>query len=398
MYNPTEESKNYFDYNSTTPILSEVVEEMIPYLTKYFGNPHSRSHSYGWQAENAVKKARIQIAESIGASPREIIFTSGATESVNLAIKGIANRHDSPHIITSMIEHKCVIESALQCAKVDLVRPNKDGIIEIESIEKLINKNTVLISIGYVNGEIGTIQNIDLISELCKKYKILFHTDAAQALGKIKLNVKNIDLMSLSSHKAHGPKGIGCLYKKSKIRLSSLIHGGGQERNNRSGTLPVHLCVGFGKATEIVCENIEKESSRLWKIHNSMLKHIKNNLSHVYLNGHESQRVPNNMNLSFAYVEGESLIMGLQDIAVSSGSACTSASLEPSYVLKAIGIKDLLAHSSLRISFGRFTTMESAISAAEKIIFAVNKLRDMSPLKEMAESGIDLNSYNWTVH
>lgn len=402
MFNPFEASLNYFDYNATTPCDPKVLDAMMPYLTFDFGNPHSRSHAFGMRAKDAIEYARTQIASAIHALPNEIIFTSGATESVNLAIKGVVsikrNTVTTPHIITSMIEHKCVLDTAFSTAQVSLVKPDVTGIIHISDIEKLITPNTVLISIGYVNNEIGVIQNIHEIGQMCKKHNILFHTDAAQALGKIDVHTDYIDLMSFSSHKCYGPKGIGCLYirSKPKVRLHALITGGGQERNIRSGTLPTALCVGFGKAAELSSQNLDTE--RLWKIHTQFLSRITDSLDKVYFNGHRTQRVPNNINLSFAYVEGESLIMGLQNIAVSSGSACTSASLEPSYVLKAIGVTELLAHSSLRISFGRFTTLENAMEVADKIIYAVKKLRDMSPLTEMAAQGIDLDNYKWKVH
>lgn len=395
-YDPYQYSNNYFDYNASTPCDDRVLEAMMPYMTYHYGNPHSRSHIYGWNAKHAIEEARDQIAKAIKAEAREIIFTSGATESVNMAIYGVVKYKNinNPHIITSMIEHKCVIEAAFSCAQVTLIKPSTKGIINIEDIRKAIQDNTILVSIGYVNGEIGTIQDIDSIGQMCQEHNILFHTDAAQALGKIDIDIRNVDLLSLSSHKAYGPKGIGCLYIKKKTKIKPIIFGGGQERNLRGGTLPTALCVGFGKAASIIDLDIDKMNN----MHNKFYSYIMSHLDHVYLNGDAQQRVPHNINLSFAYIEGESLIMKLQDIAVSSGSACTSASLEPSYVLRAIGVKDLLAHSSLRISFGRFTNLENLMQGAEKIVKSVKELREISPLVEMAEQGIDLDHYEWNIH
>lgn len=398
----------YLDYQATTPCDKRVVEAMLPYFTQSFGNPHSRNHAYGWEAEKAVDVARAQVADIIGADPREIVFTSGATESNNLALKGVAhfNKDKKNHIITCMTEHKCVLDTCRHLQeegfKVTYLPVQSNGLIRLEDLESAITDQTVLVSIMAVNNEVGVIQPLREIGAICRKHGVLFHTDAAQAVGKIPLDVTemNIDLLSLSGHKLYGPKGIGALYvrRKPRVRLQALIHGGDQERGMRSGTLPTPLCVGLGQACKIAKAEMEVESIRLKKFQNMFYAHITRELPEVFLNGDLDQRIPGNLNLSFAYVEGEGLMMGIKDLCVSSGSACTSASLEPSYVLKALGVGEELAHTSLRIGFGRFTTEEEIKIAAEKIVSAVRKLRDMSPLWELAQAGVDIKSIEWVGH
>lgn len=396
----------YLDYQATTPCDPRVVDVMMPYLTEEFGNPHSRSHTYGWTAEEAVEKARQQIASLVHADPREIIFTSGATESNNLAIKGSAYFKGKGHIITLRTEHKCVLETirflehegftttylpVLPCGRVDL-----------EVLKQAITPETILVSIMAASNEIGVIQPLKEIGAICRQAGILFHTDAAQALGKIPLDVEdlNIDLMSLTSHKIYGPKGIGALYvrRKPRVRLRPLFHGGGQERGIRSGTLAPFLCVGFGEAARICNQEMEQEAARLTQLRDRLLEILTTNLEAVTLNGDLSHRLPGNLNLSFFGVEGEGLIMGLKELAISSGSACTSASLEPSYVLKALGVSEDLIHTSLRISLGRFTTREDIELAGQKIVSAVTRLRDLSPLWDMYKEGIDLSTVKWIAH
>ncbi|VAX76911.1 IscS subfamily cysteine desulfurase [Buchnera aphidicola] len=396
----------YLDYAATTPVDPKVKKKMNKYfsINDIFGNPASRSHKFGWEAEEAIDIARNKIAKLIGADSREIIFTSGATESNNLAIKGIYDFHGNKkiHIITSQIEHK----SVLDCCRflenkgccITYLKTNKYGIIDIAEIKKKINKNTLLISIMYVNNEIGSIQKIKKIGDLCKKRKIFFHVDATQSIGKIKIDIKNlnIDLLSFSSHKIYGPKGIGALYirRKPRIRLSPQIHGGGHERGFRSGTLPVHQIVGFGEACKILKKNMKKDI-----LHTNSLRHILWNglkdIPEIYLNSHFDYTIGNIINISFNFIEGESLLMALKNLAVSSGSACTSASLEPSYVLRAIGVKDELAHSSIRFSLGRFTTLEEIKYSIIAIREAVNKLRKLSPLWDMYKSGINMDKIIW---
>lgn len=396
----------YLDNQATTPCDPRVIDAMWPYVTTHFGNPHSRNHPYGWHAEEAVEKARAQIALSIGADPREIIFTSGATESNNLALKGLAHFYDKKHIITVKTEHKCVIETgrALEQEgfRVTYLPVLSSGLLDLEELERAMTPDTLVVSVAAVNGEVGVIAPLAEIGKICREKGVFFHTDAAQALGKIALDVNamNIDLMSLSSHKIYGPKGIGALYvrRRPRLRLRPLIHGGGQERGLRSGTLPTFLCVGFGRATEIAEQERLEESERLRGFRDHFYATIMAHLEAVYLNGDWDRRVAGNLNLSFFGVEGEGLMMALKELAISSGSACTSTSLEPSYVLMAMGVGDALAHTSLRITFGRFTTLEEVNTAAAALIRAVNHLRNLSPLWDMYKEGIDLDSVQWIAH
>lgn len=386
----------YLDYQATTPCDPRVVEAMLPYLTTHFGNPHSTSHPYGWTAQKAVEDARLKVSLLINADPREIVFTSGATESNNLAIKGLAYYHKKGKIIITKTEHKSVFETAraLQREGFDItyLSTNSSGIIDLNKLENAITPDTILVSIVAVNNEIGVIQPLKEIGALCKQKGIYFHTDAAQAYGKILLDVEsmNIDLMSISAHKVYGPKGIGALYvrRKPHVRLRPLFHGGEQERGLRAGTLAPFLCVGFGQAAHIAKQEMEQEHARLLALNNWFYHKITTNLDEVYLNGDPVNRIPGNLNFNFLGVEGESLMMGVKQLALSSGSACTSNSLEPSYVLKAIGVPAELSHSSLRISFGRYTTQEEIETAAELIISTVKKLRQMSPLWEIYEENL----------
>jgi len=398
----------YLDYQATTPCDDRVFEKMIPFFKENFGNAHSRNHVYGWYAEEAVEKSRAQIASVLKADPREIVFTSGATESNNLALKGAAYfyKDQKNHLITTLTEHKCVLDTCRYLEqngfKITYLPVLSNGLIDLDVLEKAFTPQTGLVSIMAVNNEIGVIQPLSEIGELCREKGVLFHTDAAQAVGKIPLDVNtmNIDLLSLSGHKIYGPKGIGALYvrRKPRVRLETLIHGGGQERGFRSGTLPTPLCVGLGEACFIADQEREEENERLRSLRNRFLEKIQNALSEVYLNGDLEKRIPGNLNLSFAYVEGEGLMMGIKNLALSSGSACTSESLEPSYVLRALGVSEDLAHTSLRIGFGRFTTTQEIDEAAESIIKAVKRLREMSPLWEMAQMGVDVNSVKWAAH
>jgi cysteine desulfurase len=398
----------YLDYQSTTPCDPRVVEKMLPYFTQHFGNPHSRSHPEGWFAENAIEEAREEVAQIINADPREVIFTSGATESNNLAIKGVAYfyKDKKNHIITSVTEHKCVLDTCRHLEQegfeVTYLPVQTNGLIDLNELKAAIKESTLIVSIMAVNNEIGVIQPLAEIGKICRERDVFFHTDAAQAVGKIVLDVEamNIDLMSISSHKLYGPKGIGALFvrRKPRVRLQAMINGGGQERGMRSGTLPTPLCVGFGEACAIAKAEMAEETARIKKLSDRFYATITNRLPDVYLNGDLVQRIPANLNLSFAYVEGEGLMMGIKDLSVSSGSACTSSSLEPSYVLRAIGVGEELAHTSIRFGFGRFTTDEEVDIAIEKIIKAVEKLREMSPLWEMAQEGIDISSIQWAAH
>lgn len=398
----------YLDYQSTTPCDPRVVESMLPYFTEEFGNPHSRSHAYGWTAEEAVEQARAQVANLINADPREVIFTSGATESNNLAIKGVAYFYKAQknHIVTCQTEHKCVLDSCRHLEqegfKVTYLPVDAKGIIDLDQLRDTITEKTSIVSLMAVNNEIGVIQPLAEIGKICREKGVFFHTDAAQAIGKIPVDVEvmNIDLLSLSSHKLYGPKGVGALYvrRKPRVRLTSLINGGGQERGMRSGTLSPPLCVGLGKACVIAKDEMASEYVRLTALRDQFYHLIQAELEEVYLNGDFEKRIPGNLNLSFAYVEGEGLMMGIKDVAVSSGSACTSASLEPSYVLRALGVDVDMAHTSLRIGFGRFTTEDEVKRAAEKIIGEVKRLREMSPLWEMSRQGIDLKSIQWAEH
>ncbi|EJB8417262.1 TPA: IscS subfamily cysteine desulfurase [Vibrio vulnificus] len=399
----------YLDYSATCPVDPRVAEKMVQYMTMdgTFGNPASRSHRYGWQAEEAVDTAREQIAELLNADPREIVFTSGATESDNLAIKGAAHFYSKQgkHVITSKTEHKAVLDTCRQLERegfeVTYLEPESNGLISLSKLEAAMRDDTVLVSIMHVNNEIGVIQDIEAIGELCRSRKIIFHVDAAQSAGKVAIDVQKlkVDLISLSAHKIYGPKGIGALYvrRKPRIRLEAQMHGGGHERGFRSGTLPTHQIVGMGEAFRIAKLDIEKDYQHALALRNRLLDGVKD-MEAVTINGDLDQRVPHNLNISFAFVEGESLLMSLKDLAVSSGSACTSASLEPSYVLRALGLNDELAHSSIRFSFGRFTTEEEIDYAIEQIRVAVEKLRDMSPLWDMYKEGIDLNTVEWAHH
>ncbi|MEI8320677.1 MAG: IscS subfamily cysteine desulfurase [Alphaproteobacteria bacterium] len=398
----------YLDCQSTTPCDPRVVTKMLPYFSEKFGNPHSRNHAYGWDAEEAVEQARTQVAEVIGANAKEIIFTSGATESNNLALKGLAHFHKDKrnHIITYQTEHKCVLDTCRHLQQegfeVTYLPVQKNGLICLETLKAAITEKTLLVSVMAVNNEIGVIQPLADIGKICRGHNVFFHTDAAQAFGKIPLNVEdmNIDLLSISGHKIYGPKGVGALYvrRKPRVRLLPLINGGGQERGMRSGTLSPALCVGLGEASVLAAQEMVTENQRLKKLRDLFYETIMGALPNVYLNGDLEQRIPGNLNLSFAYVEGEGLMMGIKNLCVSSGSACTSASLEPSYVLKALGVGEDLAHTSLRIGFSRFTTEQEVVDAAQQIIKAVQKLRDMSPLWELAQQGVDINSIQWAGH
>jgi len=397
----------YLDYAATTPVDKRVAEKMIPYLTETFGNPASNSHAFGWTAEEAVEKARADIAALINADPKEIVFTSGATESDNLAIKGAANFYKTKgkHLITVKTEHKAVLDTMRELERqgfeVTYLGVQENGLIDLEELKAAIRDDTILISVMWVNNEIGVVQDIPAIGEICRERKIIFHVDAAQACGKVPVDVEaaKIDLLSMSGHKVYGPKGIGALYvrRKPRVRLEAQMHGGGHERGFRSGTLPTHQIVGMGEAFRIAKEELEQDMAHYRKLRDIFLKGIEG-IEEVYINGDLEHRAPNNLNVSFNFVEGESLIMAVKELAVSSGSACTSASLEPSYVLRALGRNDELAHSSLRITFGRMTTEEEVRFAAELIKSKIGKLRELSPLWEMFKDGIDLNSIEWAAH
>ncbi|WP_049223977.1 IscS subfamily cysteine desulfurase [Neisseria sicca] len=397
----------YLDYAATTPVDKRVAEKMIPYLTETFGNPASNSHAFGWEAEEAVEKARADIAALINADPKEIIFTSGATESDNLAIKGAANFYKTKgkHLITVKTEHKAVLDTMRELERqgfeVTYLGVQENGLIDLEELKAAIRDDTILISVMWVNNEIGVVQDIPAIGEICRERKIIFHVDAAQACGKVPVDVEaaKIDLLSMSGHKVYGPKGIGALYvrRKPRVRLEAQMHGGGHERGFRSGTLPTHQIVGMGEAFRIAKEELKQDMAHYRKLRDIFLKGIEG-IEEVYINGDLEHRAPNNLNVSFNFVEGESLIMAVKELAVSSGSACTSASLEPSYVLRALGRNDELAHSSLRITFGRMTTEEEVQFAAELIKSKIGKLRELSPLWEMFKDGIDLNSIEWAAH
>ena len=397
----------YLDYAATTPVDKRVAEKMIPYLTETFGNPASNSHAFGWEAEEAVEKARADIAALINADPKEIIFTSGATESDNLAIKGAANFYKTKgkHLITVKTEHKAVLDTMRELERqgfeVTYLGVQENGLIDLEELKAAIRDDTILISVMWVNNEIGVVQDIPAIGEICRERKIIFHVDAAQACGKVPVDVEaaKIDLLSMSGHKVYGPKGIGALYvrRKPRVRLEAQMHGGGHERGFRSGTLPTHQIVGMGEAFRIAKEELEQDMAHYRKLRDIFLQGIEG-IEEVYINGDLEHRAPNNLNVSFNFVEGESLIMAVKELAVSSGSACTSASLEPSYVLRALGRNDELAHSSLRITFGRMTTEEEVKFAAELIKSKIGKLRELSPLWEMFKDGIDLNSIEWAAH
>jgi cysteine desulfurase len=405
---PTLEGQIYLDYQATTPCDPRVLEKMLPYFCEVFGNPHSRSHPHGWLAESAVDHARDQVAQIIKADPREIIFTSGATESNNLAIKGVAhfNKKKKNHIITVVTEHKCVLDTCRYLEQegfdVTYLPVDTDGLVNLDELKAAIKETTVLVSIMAVNNEIGVIQPLAEIGKICREQGVLFHTDAAQAVGKIPLDVEamNIDLLSISGHKIYGPKGIGALYvrRRPRVRLQALINGGGQERGMRSGTLSPALCVGLGEACAIAEAEMSSEQQRIKRLADKFYQAVMDRLPEVFLNGHPKQRVPGNLNLSFAYVEGESLIMGIKKLSVSSGSACTSASLEPSYVLRAIGVGEELAHTSIRFGIGRFTTEAEIDAALAVLIESVERLRAMSPLWEMAQEGVDITKIQWAAH
>ena len=397
----------YLDYSATTPVDPEVVEKMVPWLYEHFGNPASRSHAFGWEAEEAVENARKQVAELVNADPREIVWTSGATESNNLAIKGAAHFYAErgKHIITIKTEHKAVLDTTRELERqgfeVTYLDVQENGLIDLDVLKAAIRPDTILISVMFVNNEIGVVQDIASIGELCREKGIVFHVDAAQATGKVDIDLQTlkVDLMSFSAHKTYGPKGIGALYirRKPRIRIEAQMHGGGHERGFRSGTLATHQIVGMGEAFHLAKLHMQEENERIRALRDRLWNGL-SEIEEVYLNGDMDQRVPHNLNVSFNYVEGESLIMAIKELAVSSGSACTSASLEPSYVLRALGRNDELAHSSIRFTIGRFTTEEEIDFAVELIKSRVGKLRDMSPLWEMAKEGIDLDAVQWAAH
>ncbi|MBO0698837.1 MAG: IscS subfamily cysteine desulfurase [Zavarzinella sp.] len=399
----------YMDNNSTTRVDPRVVEAMLPYFTEKYGNAASRSHSFGWEAEKAVEEAREQIASLIGAGAKEMIFTSGATESDNLALKGVAQMYKKKgnHVITQVTEHKAVLDTCKRLEKegfqVTYLPVDRFGQVSPDQVREAMTDKTILVSIMAANNEIGTLQPIKQIGKVCKEKGVLFHTDAVQAIGKVPINVDEmgIDLLSMTAHKIHGPKGIGALYVRKKdprVRLEPQIDGGGHERGMRSGTLAVPMIVGFGKACEIERTEGPEEAKRLYRLRERLRKGIMDRVPDTYLNGHPDERLPGNANISFAYVEGEGMMMGIKDVAVSSGSACTSASLEPSYVLRALGVGDELAHSSIRFGLGRFNTEEEVDYVIDHVVREVNRLRAMSPLYEMAQAGIDLKSIEWAAH
>jgi len=397
----------YMDYGATTPVDPRVVDAMIPWLREHFGNPASRSHAWGWEAEEAVERPRCQVADLIGADPREIVWTSGATESNNLAIKGAAHfyKDRGRHLITVKTEHKAVLDTMRELERqgfeVTYLDVQADGLLDLEAFKKAIRPDTILASIMLVNNEIGVIQDIETLGRICREKGVLLHVDAAQATGKVEIDLKElpVDLMSLASHKTYGPKGIGALYvrRKPRVRLEAQMHGGGHERGMRSGTLPTHQCVGMGEAFRLAKLEMKQDLAKAQALQKRLLDGLKD-MEQVFVNGDLTHRVPHNLNISFNYVEGESLIMGIKGLAVSSGSACTSASLEPSYVLRALGLSDELAHSSLRITVGRFTTEKDIDDAIQMIRLNVEKLRDLSPLWEMYKDGVDLSTIQWAAH
>ncbi|MDM7456498.1 MAG: IscS subfamily cysteine desulfurase [Tepidimonas sp.] len=397
----------YMDYSATTPVDPRVVDKMVPWLYEHFGNPASRSHAWGWEAEKAVETAREQVADLIGADPREIVWTSGATESNNLALKGAAHFYQGRgrHIITVKTEHKAVLDTCRHLERegfeVTYLDVNPDGLLDLDALRDAIRPDTILASVMFVNNEIGVIQDIDAIGRICREKGVIFHVDAAQATGKLPIDLATlpVDLMSLASHKTYGPKGIGALYvrRKPRVRLEAQMHGGGHERGLRSGTLATHQCVGMGEAFAIAKAEMATELPRIQRLHDRLLAGL-SQIEQSFINGHPTRRVPHNLNMSFNFVEGESLIMGIKGVAVSSGSACTSASLEPSYVLRALGRSDELAHSSLRMTIGRWTTEEQVDYAIAAIKANVEKLRELSPLWEMYKEGIDLNTIQWAAH
>jgi cysteine desulfurase len=398
----------YFDYSATTPVDPRVAAKMIPYLTEEFGNPASRSHPYGWTADKAVEEARAQVAALVGADPKEIVFTSGATESNNLAIKGAGHFYagtKGKHIITVRTEHKAVLDTVREMERqgfeATYLNVKENGLLDLDVLRAAIRPDTVLVSVMAVNNEIGVIQDIDAIGKICREKGVIFHVDAAQATGKMPIDLSKlpVDLMSFSAHKTYGPKGIGALYvrRKPRVRLEAQMHGGGHERGMRSGTLATHQIVGMGEAFRIAREEMATENERIRMLRDRLYNGLKD-IEEVHLNGDMDQRVPHNLNVSFNFVEGESLIMAIKELAVSSGSACTSASLEPSYVLRALGRSDELAHSSIRFSIGRFTTEEEVDYAIKLLHEKIGKLRELSPLWEMFKEGVDLNSVQWAAH
>lgn len=397
----------YLDYSATTPVDPRVAEKMIPYLTEQYGNPASRSHPYGWSAEKAVENAREEVAKLVNADPREIVWTSGATESNNLAIKGAAHFYSGKgkHIITVATEHKAVIDPVRELERqgfsATFLEPDENGLVDVEKFKAAIRPDTVLASVMFVNNEIGVIQEIEAIGHICREHGVIFHVDAAQATGKVDIDLATlpVDLMSFSAHKTYGPKGIGALYvrRKPRIRIEAQMHGGGHERGMRSGTLAPHQIVGMGEAFRIAREEMHAENERIRMLHNRLLTGL-TDIDETYVNGDLSLRVPHNLNVSFNYVEGESLIMAIKGIAVSSGSACTSASLEPSYVLRALGRSDELAHSSIRFSIGRFTTEADVDYTIQLLKDKIGKLRELSPLWEMFQDGVDLSKVEWAAH
>jgi cysteine desulfurase len=397
----------YLDYSATTPIDPRVAEKMIPYLTEKFGNPASRSHSFGWEAEEAVENARAEVAKLVNCDAKEIVWTSGATESNNLAIKGAAQFYKSKgkHLITVKTEHKAVLDTMRELERqgfeVTYLGVQENGLLDIEEFKAAIRPDTILASVMFVNNEIGVIQDIPQLGEICREKGVIFHVDAAQATGKVEIDLEKlkVDLMSFSAHKTYGPKGIGALYirRKPRVRLEAQMHGGGHERGFRSGTLATHQIVGMGEAFRIAREEMATENERIRMLRDRLWNGVKD-MEEVYINGDIEQRVPHNLNVSFNFVEGESLIMAVKDLAVSSGSACTSASLEPSYVLRALGRNDELAHSSIRFTIGRFTTEEEVDYAAKLMREKIGKLRELSPLWEMFKDGVDLNTVQWAAH
>ncbi len=397
----------YLDYSATTPVDPRVAAKMIPYLTEHFGNPASRSHAFGWEAERAVEEAREQVAALVNADPKEIIWTSGATESNNLAIKGAAHFYagKGKHLITVKTEHKAVLDTTRELERqgfeVTYLDVQDNGLIDLEQFKAAIRPDTIVVSVMFVNNEIGVVQPIAEIGEICRERGIVFHVDAAQATGKVEIDLEKlkVDLMSFSAHKTYGPKGIGALYvrRKPRVRLEAQMHGGGHERGLRSGTLATHQIAGMGEAFRIAREDMAADNARIGKLRDRLLKGL-SDIEATYVNGDMVQRVPHNLNISFAYVEGESMIMAVKDLAVSSGSACTSASLEPSYVLRALGRNDELAHSSIRFTIGRFTTEEEIDYTIDLLHKKIGKLRELSPLWEMVQEGIDLNTVQWAAH
>jgi cysteine desulfurase len=397
----------YLDYSATTPVDPRVAAKMIPYLTEHFGNPASRSHAFGWEAEKAVEDARAEVANLVNCDPKELVWTSGATESINLALKGAANFYKSKgkHLVTVKTEHKATLDTMRELERqgfeVTYLDVKSDGLLDLETFKAALRPDTILVSVMYVNNEIGVIQDIAVIGEICRSRGIIFHVDAAQATGKLPIDLAalKVDLMSFSAHKTYGPKGVGALFvrRKPRVRIEAQMHGGGHERGMRSGTLPTHQIVGMGEAFRLARLEMATENERIRMLRDRLWKGL-SQIEEVHLNGDLQQRVPHNLNVSFNYVEGESLIMAIKEVAVSSGSACTSASLEPSYVLRALGRSDELAHSSIRFTVGRFTTEQEIDKTVELIVRKIAKLRELSPLWEMYKEGVDLNTVEWAAH